>query len=109
VTSQTSKINHGLFPLNRQGLAIPARGKRITIESILYVLGKASEPEGTTLNKLTRKRFGSYRDASGVINKLVQCGMIRECIVRDYHQIPRVAFVATEKGRSVIGLFEGWC
>jgi hypothetical protein len=68
----------------------------------------ANEPGGTTLNKLTRKRFGSYRDASGVINKLVQCQMIKECIIRDQHQIPRVAFVITERGRSILDLFEGW-
>ena len=97
------------FPTSNGSLErAPTRGKRITIESILYVLDKSSEPGGTTLNKLTRKRFGSYRDASGIINKLVQCGMIKECIIRDNHQIPGVTFVATEKGRAVSGIFEGW-
>jgi predicted transcriptional regulator len=64
-----------------------ARGKRITIDSVLYVLRMAEDPEGATLNKLARKRYENYRDASTVINKLVQCGMIIERITRDERQI----------------------
>lgn len=84
------------------------RGKRITIDSILYVLRIAQEPGGATLNKLARKRYGNYRDASTVINRLVQCGMIVECIMRDERQIPRVSFSITEKGRAVLQVFEEW-
>jgi len=85
-----------------------ARGKRITIDSILYVLGMAAEPEGATLNKLARKRYGNYRDASTVVNRLVQCGMIAERITRDQHQVPRISFGITEKGRAALHVFEGW-
>jgi predicted transcriptional regulator len=84
------------------------RGKRITIDSVLYVLMMAAEPEGATLNKLARKRYGNYRDASAVINRLVQCGMIIERITRDEHQVPRVSFGITEKGRTALHVFEEW-
>jgi predicted transcriptional regulator len=84
------------------------RGKRITIDSVLYVLMMAAEPEGATLNKLARKRYGNYRDASAVINRLVQCGMIVERITRDEHQVPRVSFGITEKGRAALHVFEEW-
>jgi predicted transcriptional regulator len=85
-----------------------ARGKRITIDSVLYVLRMADDPEGATLNKLARKRYGNYRDASIVINRLVQCGMIIERITRDERQIPRVSFEITEKGQAALRVFEGW-
>jgi predicted transcriptional regulator len=85
-----------------------ARGKRITIDSVLYVLRMAEDPAGATLNKLARKRYGNYRDASTVINRLVQCGMIIERIVRDERQIPRVSFAITEKGQAALRVFEGW-
>lgn len=85
-----------------------ARGKRITIDSVLYVLRMAEDPAGATLNKLARKRYGNYRDASTVINRLVQCGMIVERIVRDERQIPRVSFATTEKGKAALHVFEGW-
>jgi predicted transcriptional regulator len=84
------------------------RGKRITIDSMLYILNMADDPAGTTLNKMTRKRYGNYRDASTVINRLVHCGMIVERIVRDERQIPRVSFTITEKGKAVLQVFEGW-
>ena len=84
------------------------RGKRITIDSVLYVLRMADDPAGVTLNKLARKRYGNYRDASTVINRLVHCGMIVECITRDERQIPRVSFTITEKGRTALNVFEGW-
>jgi predicted transcriptional regulator len=85
-----------------------ARGKRITIDSVLYVLRMAEDPAGVTLNKLARKRYGNYRDASTVINRLIQCSMIVERIIRDERQIPRVSFALTEKGRAVLQIFEGW-
>ena len=85
-----------------------ARGKRITIDSMLYILRMADDPGGATLNKMTRKRYGNYRDASTVINRLVHCGMIVERIVRDERQIPRVSFTTTEKGKAVLQVFEGW-
>ena len=85
-----------------------ARGKRVTIDSVLYVLRMAEDPAGATLNKLARKRYGNYRDASTVINKLVHCGMIVERIVRDERQIPRVSFAITEKGKAALHVFEGW-
>jgi hypothetical protein len=78
------------------------------MESVLYVLRTAQEPGGATLNKLARRRYGNYRDASIVVNRLVQCGMIGEEIVRDQRQIPRVSFVITEKGKTALDLFEGW-
>lgn len=84
------------------------RGKRITIDSVLYVLRMAEDPAGATLNKLARTRYGNYRDASTVINRLVQCGMIAECITRDERQIPRVSFAITEKGRAAVHVFEDW-
>jgi len=84
------------------------RGKRITIDSILYVLMMAAEPEGATLNRLARKRYGNYRDASAVINRLVQCGMIVERITRDENQVPRVSFGISEKGSAALRVFEGW-
>lgn len=84
------------------------RGKRITIDSVLYVLRMAAEPGGTTLNRLARKRYGSYRDASVVVNRLVHCGMLAECIVRDQRQIPRVSFAITEKGKAALHVFDGW-
>lgn len=85
-----------------------ARGKRITIDSVLYVLKMSEDPAGATLNKLARKRYGNYRDASTVINRLVQCGMIVERITRDERQIPRVSFSITEKGQAALRVFEGW-
>lgn len=85
-----------------------ARGKRITIDSMLYILRMADDPGGATLNKMTRKRYGNYRDASTVINRLVHCGMIVERIVRDERQIPRVSFTITEKGKAALQVFEGW-
>jgi predicted transcriptional regulator len=84
------------------------RGKRITIDSVLYVLRMAEDPSGATLNKLARKRYGNYRDASTVINRLVQCGMIVERITRDERQIPRISFSITEKGQAALRVFEGW-
>jgi hypothetical protein len=39
---------------------------------------------------------------------LVQCGLITECIVRDQHQISRVSFAITEKGKAVLHVFDGW-
>ncbi|MCI0563496.1 MAG: DUF4364 family protein [Nitrososphaera sp.] len=78
------------------------------MDSILYVLRMSEELGGATLNKLARKRYGNYRDASTVINKLVLCGMITERIVRDQRQIPRVSFGITEKGKSVLKMFESW-
>jgi hypothetical protein len=39
---------------------------------------------------------------------LVQCDMIGEQIVRDQRQIPRVSFLITEKGKTVLDLFNGW-
>lgn len=84
------------------------RGKRITIDSVLYVLKMADDPAGATLNKLARKRYGNYRDASTVINRLVQCGMIVERITRDERQIPRVSFAITERGRMALSVFESW-
>jgi hypothetical protein len=78
------------------------------MESVLYVLRTAQEPGGATLNKLARRRYGNYRDASTVVNRLVQCDMIAEQIVRDQRQIPRVSFLITDKGRTVLDLFEGW-
>ena len=84
------------------------RGKRITIDSVLYVLKMADDSPGATLNKLVRKRYGNYRDASAVVNKLVQCGMLAEQIVRDQHSIPRVCFATTEKGRAALNIFDGW-
>ena len=84
------------------------RGKRITIVSVLYVLRMAEDPAGATLNKLARKRYGNYRDASTVINRLVLCGMIIERITRDERQIPRVSFSITEKGQAALRVFEGW-
>jgi predicted transcriptional regulator len=84
------------------------RGKRITIDSVLYVLKIADDQSGATLNKLVRKRYGNYRDASAVVNRLVQCGMLAEQIVRDQHSIPRVCFVTTEKGRAALHIFDGW-
>lgn len=87
---------------------ISARGKRITIDSMLYILRMADDPGGATLNKMTRKRYGNYRDASTVINRLVHCDMIVERIVRDERQIPRVSFTITEKGKAVLQVFEGW-
>ena len=86
----------------------PSRGKRITIDSVLYVLKMAEDPAGATLNKLARKRYGNYRDASTVINRLVHCGMILERITRDERQIPRVSFSITEKGQAALQMFEGW-
>src|SRR5919205_281554 len=85
-----------------------ARGKRITIDSVMYVLRMAAEPEGATLNKLARKRYGNYRDASTVVNRLVLCGMIVERITRDERQVPRISFGVTEKGRAALRVFEGW-
>jgi predicted transcriptional regulator len=67
----------------------------------------AEDPAGATLNKLARKRYGNYRDASTVINRLVQCGMIIERIVRDERQIPRVSFSITQKGQAALRIFEG--
>ena len=84
------------------------RGKRITIDSVLYVLRMAEDPAGATLNKLARKRYGNYRDASTVINRLVHCGMVVERIVRDERQIPRVSFAITDKGKAALHVFEGW-
>jgi predicted transcriptional regulator len=84
------------------------RGKRITIDSVLYVLRMAEDAAGVTLNKLARKRYGNYRDASIVINRLVQCGMIVERITRDERQIPRISFAITEKGKVALQVFEGW-
>lgn len=78
------------------------------MESVLYVLRTAREPGGATLNKLARRRYGNYRDASIVVNRLVQCGMVSEEIVRDQRQIPRVSFVITAKGQAALELFEGW-
>jgi predicted transcriptional regulator len=86
----------------------PSRGKRITIDSVLYVLKMSGDPAGATLNKLARARYGNYRDASTVVNRLVQCGMIIERITRDERQIPRVSFAITEKGQAVLRVFEGW-
>lgn len=91
-----------------RGRASIRRGRRITIDSALYVLAMASEAGGTNLNRLARKKFGSYRDAAAVINKLVCCGMISEQISRDHHQIPRVSFAITEKGRAALQVFDGW-
>jgi predicted transcriptional regulator len=85
-----------------------SRGKRITIDSVLYVLRMADDPTGATLNKLARKRYGNYRDASTVINKLVHCDMIVERITRDERQIPRISFTITEKGKAALKVFEGW-
>jgi predicted transcriptional regulator len=85
-----------------------ARGKRITIDSVLYVLRMAEDPAGATLNKLAKKRYGNYRDASTVINRLVQCGMVIEHIARDERQIPRVSFAITEKGQAALRVFESW-
>lgn len=85
-----------------------SRGKRITIDSVLYVLRMADDPAGATLNKLARKRYGNYRDASIVINKLVHCDMIVERITRDERQIPRISFTITEKGKAALKVFESW-
>ena len=84
------------------------RGKRITVDSVLYVLRMAEDPAGVTLNKLARKRYGNYRDASTVINRLVQSSMIAERITRDERQIQRVSFEITVKGMAVLHIFEGW-
>jgi hypothetical protein len=78
------------------------------MESVLYVMKAAREPGGVTLNKLARSRYGNYRDASTVVNRLVQCGMIAEEIVRDYRQIPRISFIMTEKGMAALELFKDW-
>lgn len=43
-----------------------------------------------------------------MINRLVQCGMIIERIVRDESQIPRVSCAITEKGKAALHVFEGW-
>ena len=84
------------------------RGKRVTIDSVLYVLRMADVPAGVTLNKLARKRYGNYRDASTVINRLVRCEMIVECITRDERHIPRISFTITEKGRAALEVFRDW-
>jgi hypothetical protein len=42
------------------------------------------------------------------MNRLVQSGMVTECIVRDQHQISRVSFAITEKGKVVLHVFDGW-
>jgi predicted transcriptional regulator len=83
-------------------------GKRISIDSMLYVLRMSCEPQGATLNKLARKRYGNYRSASTVINRLVLHGMVDERITRDEHHVPRVSFTITEKGRAALSLFEEW-
>jgi hypothetical protein len=102
-------VTYGKAALDQEASEKHARrGKRITIDSVLYVLRMAHEPSGATLNKLARKRYGNYRDASAVVNKLVQCGMLVECIIRDQHQIPRVSFAITEKGKAALHVFDGW-
>jgi hypothetical protein len=58
------------------------------------------------LNRLARKRYGNYSDVSAVVNGLVQSGMLTECIVRDQHQIPRVSFAITEKGKAALHMFD---
>jgi predicted transcriptional regulator len=78
------------------------------MESVIYVMKAAREPAGVTLNKLARSRYGNYRDASTVVNRLVQCGMVAEEIVRDHRQIPRVSFILTEKGMAALELFKDW-
>jgi predicted transcriptional regulator len=95
-------------PTAKVGKKPSVRGKRITIDSVLYVLKMSEDPAGATLNKLARARYGNYRDASTVVNRLVQCGMIIERITRDERQIPRVSFAITEKGQAVLRVFEGW-
>jgi hypothetical protein len=97
-----------LDPAAARTVKHPTRGKRITIDSVLYVLKMAGDAEGATLNKLARKRYGNYRDASIVINRLVLCGMVVERITRDERQIPRVSFAITEKGKAALGVFDGW-
>lgn len=59
------------------------RGRRATVDSVLYVLKMSKDHGGATLNKLARKRYGNDRDASTVVNKLVHCGTITERIERD--------------------------
>jgi predicted transcriptional regulator len=86
----------------------PIAGKRISIDSVLYVLKMSCEPQGATLNKLARKRYGNYRSASTVINRLVLYGMVDEQITRDERHVPRVSFTITEKGRAALRLFEEW-
>lgn len=85
-----------------------ARDNRITIESVLYVVRMAEDRCGAVLNKQARKRYGNYRGASTVINRLVQCGMIIERIVRDERQVPRVSCAIAEKGKAAVHLFEDW-
>src|SRR5689334_24313291 len=84
------------------------RGERISVDSMLFRSKAAAEPEGTTLNQLSRKRYGSYRDASTVLNKLMLCGMTEEKIIRDERHIPRVIFAITAKGRAALQVLDGW-
>jgi predicted transcriptional regulator len=58
------------------------------------------------LKRPAGKRYGNYRNASAVVNRLVQYGMLTECIVRDHqHQTPRVSFAITEKGKAALHMF----
>ena len=85
----------------------PARDNRITIDNVFYVLRIAEGPASAILNMLARKRYGNYRDASTIINRLVHCGMIIERIVRDERQKPRVSCAITEKCKAALRVFEG--
>jgi hypothetical protein len=40
------------------------------------------------------------------MSRLVQCGILIECIIRDQHQIPRVSFAITEKGKAALHVFD---
>ena len=58
------------------------------------------------MNRLARKRYGNYSDVSTVVNRLVQCGMLTEWIVRGKHQIPGMSFAITEKGKAALHVFD---
>jgi len=87
-----------------------SHGKRITVDSALYILNAAdgSKASGITLNKLARRKYASYRAAAAIVNRLVACKMLEECITKDHQQIPRIAYLITEKGRNVLQAFSEW-
>lgn len=81
--------------------------KLITIDSILYLLKMAGESQGRTLNRLARKRYGNYRNASATIDRPVISDMVEKHITRDEH-LPRVSFVIGEKKRAALHILGDW-
>ncbi len=67
----------------------------------------AGESQCPTLNRLARKRYGNYRNASATINRLVISDIVEKHITRDEH-LPKVTFVIGEKKRAALHILGDW-